>query len=182
VGVIRVNQNTIYRTAPRAQKSAKAQLCTLRSKIGNLIHRRAAFLTVIWSHHRIQPVIWSQIQRLDRLNGSPGSRGGAWSFVARGFGAADRGLALDEFTAAVSFVHGTNRAQFDWANLISLVSAGPFEKEKLPKDAMGSLVNATTIGVDRVNFVRIGLTRSPTNNNDVGIQRDEIRFADTLRS
>jgi hypothetical protein len=78
VGVIRVNQNTIYRTALRAQKSAKAQLCTLRSKIGNLIHRRAAFLAVIWSHHRMQPVIWShRIQRLDRLDGSPGSRAAA---------------------------------------------------------------------------------------------------------
>jgi hypothetical protein len=72
VGVIRVNQNTVYRTALRTQKSAKAQLRTLRSKISNLIHPRAAFLAVIWGHHRIQPVIWSLIQRLDRLNGSPG--------------------------------------------------------------------------------------------------------------
>src|SRR6201984_2114647 len=29
-------------------------------------------------------------------------------------------------------------------------------------DAIGSLVNATTIGIERVNFVRIGMTRSPT--------------------
>ena len=100
VGVIRVNQNTIYRTALRAQKSAKAQLCTLRSKIGNLIHRRAAFLALIWSHHRMQPVIWShhRIQRLDRLNCSPGSRAAASSFFGAGGDfkmkswVADRGL------------------------------------------------------------------------------------------
>src|SRR5262249_16432070 len=109
-GIIRVNQNTIYRTALRAQKSAKAQLCTLRSKIGNLIHRRAAFLAVIWSLHRMQPVIWSlhrmqpviwshhRIQRLDRLNGSPGSRAAASSFFGAGGDfkmksrVADRGL------------------------------------------------------------------------------------------
>jgi hypothetical protein len=29
-------------------------------------------------------------------------------------------------------------------------------------DAIGSLVNATTIGMERVKFVRIGMTRSPT--------------------
>ena len=41
---------------------------------------------VIWSLHRMQPVIWShhRIQRLDRLNCSPGSRAAASSFFGAG--------------------------------------------------------------------------------------------------
>jgi hypothetical protein len=58
---IRVNQDSIYCAALRAQKSAKAQLSALRRNIGHLIHRRATFLAVSWGHH--------PIQRLDRLNG-----------------------------------------------------------------------------------------------------------------
>src|SRR5262245_49716749 len=58
---IRVNQDTIHCAALRAQKSTQAQLSAPRGNIGHLIHRRAAFLAVSWSHH------W--IQRLDRPNG-----------------------------------------------------------------------------------------------------------------
>src|SRR5262249_19116992 len=58
---IRVNQDTIHCAALRAQKSTHAQLSAPRGNIGHLIHRRAAFLAVSWSHH------W--IQRLDRPNG-----------------------------------------------------------------------------------------------------------------
>jgi len=55
---------------------------------------------VIWSLHRMQPVIWShhRIQRLDRLNCSPGSRAAASSFFGAGGDfkmkswVADRGL------------------------------------------------------------------------------------------
>src|SRR5215468_12407058 len=65
---IRVNQGTIHCAALRAQKSTQAQLSAARGNIGHLIHRRAAFLAVSWSHHRVQ--------RLDRPNGFlAGSRG-----------------------------------------------------------------------------------------------------------
>ena len=63
-----MNQDTLHCAAPRAQKSTQAQLSALRGNIGHLIHRRAAFLAVSWSHHRFQ--------RLDRPNGFlAGSRG-----------------------------------------------------------------------------------------------------------
>src|SRR5262249_1424588 len=42
-------------------------------------------------------------------------------------------------------------------------------------DAIGSLVNATTIGIERVNFVRIGMTRSPTTTMTSGFSA--TRFA-----
>src|SRR5215467_8506237 len=65
---IKVNQDTIHCAALRAEKSTQAQLSAPRRNIGHLIHRRAAFLAVSWSHH------W--IQRLDRPNGFlVGSRG-----------------------------------------------------------------------------------------------------------
>src|SRR5215831_10392760 len=41
-------------------------------------------------------------------------------------------------------------------------------------DAIGSVVNATTIGIERVNFVRTGDTIA-NDNNDVRIQLNEIR-------
>src|SRR5262245_7070193 len=65
---IRMNQDTIHCAALRAQKSTQAQLSAPRRNIGHLIHRRAAFLAVSWSHHKSQ--------RLDRPSGFlAGSRG-----------------------------------------------------------------------------------------------------------
>src|SRR5215468_4404231 len=65
---IRMNQDTIHCAALRAQKSTQAQLSALRRNIGHLIHRRAAFFAVSWSHHKSQ--------RLDRPSGFlAGSRG-----------------------------------------------------------------------------------------------------------
>src|SRR5262249_21840687 len=64
---IKVNQDTIHCAALRAEKSTQAQLSAPRRNIGHLIHRRAAFLAVSWSHHRIQ--------RLDWPNGFPGWQG-----------------------------------------------------------------------------------------------------------
>src|SRR5262249_3259249 len=65
---IRMNQDTIHCAALRAQKSTQAQLSAPRRNISHLIHRRAAFLAVSWSHHKSQ--------RLDRPSGFlVGSRG-----------------------------------------------------------------------------------------------------------
>ena len=62
---IRVNQDTIHCAALSAQKSTQAQLSAPRRNIGHLIHRRAAFLAVSWSHHRIStPRLAERFSRL----------------------------------------------------------------------------------------------------------------------
>src|SRR5262245_11800135 len=61
---IRVNQDTIHCAALRAQTSMQAQLSAPRRNIGHLIHRRATFLAVSWSHHRFQRLVGRMVSSL----------------------------------------------------------------------------------------------------------------------